>query len=228
MSARCILTSQISPPMLAQGRYLCRTHVESLQGLSLDESLDLFSTWEITANNLIEKDYLQRYCQAYEGHPLALQVIAGEIIESPFHRNVTAYWNEFGAEIEALEHSQLHSINQQQQHDMLNLANYSLSLTDLVEQRVEQTFKRLREQYFLAYQLLCMGSIFRGAVDKEGWYFLICNAAPKEQIIAFQTLQRRFLLDVHLENSKVRYRLHSLIRSVALEHLEQLDTELSV
>lgn len=228
MSARCILTSQISPPMLAQGRYLCRTHVESLQGLSLDESLDLFSTWEITANNLIEKDYLQRYCQAYEGHPLALQVIAGEIIESPFHRNVTAYWNEFGAEIEALEHSQLHSINQQQQHDMLNLANYSLSLTDLVEQRVEQTFKRLREQYFLAYQLLCMGSIFRGAVDKEGWYFLICNATPKEQIIAFQTLQRRFLLDVHLENSKVRYRLHSLIRSVALEHLEQLDTELSV
>lgn len=227
MPARYIFTSQISPPMLDQGRYRCRMHIESLQGLSLDESLDLFSAWEIPAKNLIEQNYLQRYYQAYEGHPLALQVIAGEIIEPPYSRNVTAYWNEFGAEIEALEQTQLHSDNQQHQHDTFNLASYSLTLADLVEQRVEQTFKRLREQYFLAYQLLCMGSVFRSAVDKEGWLFLIYDSAAKEQIHAFQTLQRRFLLEMHLENSKVRYRLHSLIRSVALEHLDQLDAEFS-
>jgi hypothetical protein len=49
------------------------------------------------------RPYLIRISRAYEGHPLALRVITGEIGTRPFYGNIVAYWNRYGAEIEAVE-----------------------------------------------------------------------------------------------------------------------------
>ncbi|MCM1981635.1 NB-ARC domain-containing protein [Lyngbya confervoides] len=228
MASRFIVTSQVYPPVLEQGKYITRTYQESLQGLSLDESLHLFSLWEIMPQSDLEQEYLLRYCQAYEGHPLALRVIAGEIADAPFRNNITAYWNEYGKEIEALEFAKNQSMEQPKFDDNLNLQGYSLNLTDLVEQRMEKTFERIRQQHPLAYQLLCMGSVYRGATPKEGWLIMICAANPIEQNLAFQSLQRRFLLEADVQNSRLVYRLHNLLRSVALRHLKYLDRVLLI
>lgn len=223
MPSRFILTSQYSPPAIEQGRYQTRFHTERMQGLDLGESLELFHVWNIQSRTSPEQQYLQRFSQAYEGHPLALQVIAGEIRELPYQNNIAAYWHDYGTEIEALEKSKAASA-EESPPEGLNLANYSPNLTDLVEQRVEQSFDRLRSSHPLAYQLLCMGSVFRRSVEREGWLFLICDASQTEQRLAFQTLQRRFLIEADLGKSKVLYRLHSLIQSVALKHLDQLES----
>lgn len=225
MSSRFILTSQYSPPVIEQGRYQTRSYTERMQGLDLDESLELFQVWDIQPSTLSESEYLQRFSRAYEGHPLALQVIAGEMRELPYQRDVTAYWHDYGPEIEVLEKSKADS-TEESPLEGLNLANYSPNLTDLVEQRVEQSFERLRARHPLAYQLLCMGSVFRRSVEREGWLFLICDTPQTEQRLAFQTLQRRFLIEADLDKSKILYRLHSLIQSVALKHLDQLESEL--
>jgi hypothetical protein len=91
MPSRVILTSQERPPTIAQGRYLERSHLQRLSGLSEPEALALFEIWDIRANSAIKRSYLQRIARAYEGHPLALRVIAGEILEPPFNGKVTAY-----------------------------------------------------------------------------------------------------------------------------------------
>ena len=49
------------------------------------------------------RPYLERIGAAYEGHPLALRVIAGEIKNRPFTGNVIAYWNRYGNEVEEVE-----------------------------------------------------------------------------------------------------------------------------
>lgn len=50
-----------------------------------------------------ESEYLQRIIQIYEGHPLALRIIAGEIRETPYHSDISAYWHDYGQEIVAEE-----------------------------------------------------------------------------------------------------------------------------
>lgn len=46
-------------------------------GLDEQEALELFEIWDVRTSSLVERSYLQRIICAYEGHPLALRVIAG-------------------------------------------------------------------------------------------------------------------------------------------------------
>lgn len=224
MSSRFILTSQHQPPLIANGRYDIYSHLVRLSGLTQNEALSLFHLWNVAPTSETDLGYLSRFAKAYEGHPLALQTIAGEIREQPYEGNIPAYWYDYGSEIEALEQTQSAS-TQKARKDELNLSNYSINLIDLVEQRIEQSFKRLQECQPIAYELLCMGSVFRCSVEREGWLFLIGDAQKRTQLTAFQSLQRRFLIEEDLNETKVLYRLHSLIRSVALHHLDELDSE---
>ncbi|MBW4622684.1 MAG: hypothetical protein KME17_25415 [Cyanosarcina radialis HA8281-LM2] len=63
--------------------------------------------------------------------------------------------------------------------------------------------------------MLCRGVAYRRAVDRSAWLFLIAEYPPQEQMLAFQMLQRCFLLQQEYVDRKVLYRLHHLIRSVA-------------
>lgn len=107
----------------------------------------------------------------------------------------------------------------------MTLAYYSIDLTDLVKYRIKRTFSRLQVSSPLAYSLLCMGATYRCSVERTAWLILIVDAPKEAQIIAFQALQRRFLLESDRNCDRVLYRLHSLIRSIALQHLNNLESE---
>ena len=71
----------------------------------------------------------------------------------------------------------------------------------------------------LAYLLLCRGADYRGAIERSAWLFAIAEYLPSEQMLAFQILQRRFLLEEEYVGGKVLYRLHHLIQAVASDRL---------
>lgn len=224
MPSRIIITSQDQPPVIAEGRYPKRYHLERLEGLDEAEALELFNVWDIKTPEAIDLKCLQQIARVYEGHPLALRVIAGEIREAPYNGDVQAYWHDYGQEIEAVD--RLKDVHDLTSEDKLNLDRYSLNLTDLVKQRVERTFERLLKSSPLACLLLCMGATYRCAVERSAWLFLIGDYPIEDQRLAFQTLQRRFLLEEESTHHKVLYRLHSLIHQVALDHLSQIEAEI--
>jgi hypothetical protein len=225
--SRFILTSQDQIPVIAEGRYRGRSHVEHLKGLDPTESLQFFATWEIVPACDRETEYLQHIIQTYEGHPLALQIIVGEILEFPYCSDISAYWQDYGQEIVAGELQKQDRVGTPHR-EQITLAYYSLSLSDLVKSRIDRTLHRLRATAPLAYILLCMGSVYRCSVERAAWLLLIKDSPKESQTSAFQTLQRRCFLEVDPITGQVSYRLHSLIRSVALQHLTALDSNKSI
>jgi hypothetical protein len=222
MPSRIILTSQERPPAIAQGRYLERSHLQLISGLNEREALELFEIWDIKANSESERSHLQRIAHAYEGHPLSLRVIAGEIREPPFNHQVTAYWHEYGEEIAAVEWLK-NVADRMCQADKLCLDCYSINLTEQVKVRIEKTCDRLQRSSKLAYLLLCRGANYRRAVERSAWLFAIAEYPPQEQMQAFQLLQRRCLLQEEYIGGKVFYRLHHLLRREASDRLTQLE-----
>lgn len=223
MSSRLILTSQDRPPVMAEGRYQERSHLEQLKGLNAAEAFELFAIWEVQPKIDVEEQYLQRIIQVYEGHPLALRVIAGEIRETPYYGDIQAYWHDYGQEIVAIE--QQKAADLRSNAESVTLAYYSINLTDLVKYRIERTFARLQVSSPLAYVLLCMSATYRCSVERTAWLILIADSPKEAQITAFQTLQRRFLLETDYTVGRVLYRLHSLIRSIALQHLTNFESK---
>ena len=76
--------------------------------------------------------------------------------------------------------------------------------------------------------MLCIGATYRCSVERTAWLVLIADAPKEAQITAFQALQRRFLLESDRSVNRVLYRLHSLIRSIALQHLNNLESEVAL
>ncbi len=224
MPSRIIITSQYQFPVIAEGRYLERTYSTRLKGLEESEALQLFAAWEINIQTQTET-LLKRLICVYEGHPLALRVIAGEIREAPYNGELQAYWYDYGHEIETVEQFK-NASEQSSREDKPRLDRYSIDLSDLVKTRVEKSFTRLFQASQLACVMLCMGAKYRRAVERKAWLLLIDEYSDEEALIAFQTLQRRFFLEEEYTARKVLYRLHSLIRRVALDNLPKIEEEL--
>jgi hypothetical protein len=68
MPSRIILTCQDQPPIIAQGRYLERSHIERLKGLAESEALELFETWNVRIQTQVDLENLKRIIHVYEGH----------------------------------------------------------------------------------------------------------------------------------------------------------------
>ena len=221
MVSRIIVTSQDQLPVLAEGRYEERIHQELLTGLTSSEAIALFQQWQIEAATPTETDCLQRIIAVYEGHPLALQVIAGEMSDAPFYREILAYWSEYGHEIETVE-----AIRADPQldarTDQPRLDRYTVRLKDLVKQRVEKTFQRLYEANSIAGLLLCKNAVARIPTERKAWLFQIRVFPSEAQEVAFELLQRRFFITAVQYKHRVRYQLHCLIRRVALDALDHI------
>ncbi|MBD2772366.1 ATP-binding protein [Iningainema tapete] len=226
MPSRIILTSQDQPPIIAQGRYPSRVHVERLKGLEESEALKLFESWDVRIQSDVDLQNLKRIIHVYEGHPLALRVVAGEIRMPPYNGDVQAYWYDYGDEITTVE-SWKNAPEEKSRQDKPRLDRYSIGLADLVKKRIDQTFTRLYQTEPLACLMLCQGAVYRRAVERSAWLLMIAEYPDEAQVSAFQSLQRRFLLEEEYTKHKVLYRLHSLIRRVALDHLAKLEVEVS-
>ena len=238
--SRIVLTSQDLPRQLEEesSRYPNFWYCQPLSGLDGAEQLDLFAKTGLevepeTDDINLEPDgkaYLERIGTAYEGHPLALRTIAGEIGSAPFYGNTVAYWNRYGNEIEAvekaIEEAKTKGITASAD-DRFNLHRYTRTLRRHVRVRLERSFDRARQDVYYAYILLCEGSVYRCPVPEEFWLSHLEDWDCDEmvQAVALDTLRDRYLVEEVVENDQCMLRQHNLIRSLSLEHLKTLDDE---
>lgn len=229
--SRIILTSQDFPGQIPP-RYQNFWESILLTGLRESEQLELFAKSGLEVeDNSPNRPYLQRIGNAYEGHPLALRVIAGEIGSKPFNGNVVAYWKRYGNEIEevekGIEEAKIKGITAGAD-DKFQLDRYTRQLRTSVRSRLDKTFSRLRKDALNAYRLICAGAIYRSEVPENFWLSLLkdWNCDEDEQEVALLTLRDRCLVEVRVDESgEFLLRQHNLIRSVSLEHLKKLDEE---
>lgn len=201
-----------------------------LSGLEKLEQIALFDKTELDVSpNSISRAYLERIGSAYEGHPLALRIIAGEIKNKPFERNVFAYWKKYGNEVEEVEKAiaEAQAGNSADADDKWQLDRFTKTLRKTVQSRINKTFDRLKEDARWAYILLCEASIYRCPVPEDFWlaHLKDYDRNEEEQRLALDALQDRYLVEEVVERSSSKYllRQHNLIRSVSLSHLQILD-----
>jgi hypothetical protein len=226
--SRVILTSQNMPAQLEiMGlRYRNFWHCQSLSGLTEPERLELFETTGLeTATESPAQPYLVRIGAAYEGHPLALRVIAGEIVNPPFNGNVVAYWKKYGHEVEEVEQDHQQT-EVKSADDEFKLDRFTRRLQRAVKKRVELTFKRLAEEVFNAYVLLGEASVYRRPVPEDWWLSHLedWDCDEEKQEVALDALRDRYLVEEEITDDDLLLRQHNLIRSVALVHLRNLTT----
>lgn len=224
-----ILTSQDLPGQIDDGgKSKNFWHCQVLSGLEQPEQLDLFEKTQLDINpTSAGRPYLERIGTAYEGHPLALRVIAGEIKNKPFEGNVVAYWNKYGNEVEEVEKA----IAEAQEgkstgaEDKWQLDRFTKTLRKNVRARLNKSFARLQDDAKWAYIMLCEASVYRCPVPEDFWLSHLedWDRNEEEQRAALDALRDRYLVEELLENDRYLLRQHNLIRGVSLNHLEKLD-----
>ncbi|MBE7385858.1 MAG: helix-turn-helix domain-containing protein [Leptolyngbya sp. SIO1E4] len=228
--SRIVVTSQALPSQLLTygSRYRSTWATQLLTGLSSSEQLALFDKTGLDVSPDAEAySTLVRMGKAYEGHPLALRIISGEIGGKPFFGDVLAYWNRYGHEIEAVETAIAEAEAGQVvgADDKWRLDRFTRELRRNVRARLEQTLQRLRQDAKFAYILLCEASVYRCAVPEDWWLshleYWDCNEETREN--ALDALKDRFLVEEAISAGDYTLRQHALIRSVSLDHLNQLD-----
>lgn len=228
-----ILTSQDLPAQIPTigTRYQNFWYCQPLSGLEEPERLRLFDKTGLdVGTESTGKPYLERIGRAYEGHPLALRVIAGEIRNQPFDGNVLAYWNQYGREVEevekAIEEAKSKGITASAD-DKFNLHRYTRNLRRNVRIRLEKTFNRLQKDVRYAYILLCEASVYRCPVPEDFWLSHLedWDRDEDEQQVALDALRDRYLVEGVVESDRCLLRQHNLIRGVSLEHLKRLDDD---
>ncbi|MEO1396073.1 MAG: helix-turn-helix domain-containing protein [Cyanobacteria bacterium J06634_5] len=228
--SRFILTSQeVAAQILEVGsRYLNFWHQQPIRGLSEAEQQSLFEKTGFTLT-----DTLTRIGKAYEGHPLALRTILGEIGSHPFYGNARAYWKRYGQEIEAVEKAieEAAAGNTVGADDKWQLDRFTRALRRNVQQRLEYTFERLQQDARYAYILLCESAVYRCPVPEDWWLshledWTAATLSPQEskavQIAALDVLRDRYLVEEMTEETELLLKQHNLIRSTSLAHLENL------
>ena len=228
--SRFILTSQELPAQIIEigSRYQNFWHCQPLGGLSETEQQALFVKTGFALESAPE---LIRIGKAYEGHPLALRIIIGEIGSRPFYGNIAAYWKRYGHEIEAVEKALAAAAegNTTGADDKWHLDRFTRALRRNVQQRLEQTFERLRQDAKYAYILLCEASVYRCPVPDDWWLSHLedWQQSEAEQIAALEILCDRYLVEEMTEGPQIFLKQHNLIRSISLAHLKQLTFDVS-
>lgn len=224
--SRLILTSQDLPTQFETAecdRYKNLWCYQLLRGLEPSEQMELFQ--KAGMNTAIEPSIslLKTIGDVYDGHPLTLIVIAGEIKES-YAQNIQAYWKANGHYIEsvkkALEEAKEGTVEGKGDHWQLD--SYTKCLRRKVKERFEKVFERLKKDVYGAYFLLCTASIYRCEVPESWWltHLEYRGDSKEQQNLAMQTLRDRYLVeDKGIDSDAERLiAQHNLIRSMAIAH----------
>lgn len=225
--SRFILTSQDLPTKFETAecdRYKNLWYCQLLKGLETPEQVALFQKTELDGDLELPHSPLRVIGEVYDGHPLALRTIAGEIKES-YGGKVSAYWKDNSHYIEEVKEAIDEARNQgivKGDEDRWHLASYTKVLQRKVKERIERTFKRLKNDVYDAYLLLCMASIYRCEVQEKWWLINLEDEGYGEewQKAAMQTLRERYLVEdggIDDEDNRLVGQ-HNLIRTVAIAH----------
>ncbi|TVP60087.1 MAG: ATP-binding protein [Nodularia sp. (in: Bacteria)] len=225
--SRFILTSQNLPikfQMAECDRYKNLWHLQLLRGLDTNEQISFFQKFELDSALTSQNSPLRLIGEVYDGHPLALRVIAGEIKED-YQGNVLAYWKKNKDYIEKVKADLKEALNQgiiQGEEDRWEIDSYTQKLRTKVRLRIEKTFERLKNDIYDAYFLICIASKYRCQVPGNWWlsHLEYRNYSKERQKSAMQALRDRYLIeDAGInDNYEVLVTLHNLIRSVAISH----------
>lgn len=215
--SRIIITSQTEPSGYQEiaPKYW---YISPLSGLDDDACLEMFHRVGIDVDD--DEDnclYVERIIKIYGGHPLALWIIAKEIIID-FNGDAEQYWEEYKTTLEQFE-TIISSTPVVSEKD-----RYDLHTNELLEQRVKnlikQTFNRLQKDTLKSYQFLLIGSAFRQFVKPIAWFAgsAVLGYTQQQSKAALRMLEARCLVEKKLHRKKVyKIGLHNLIRSIALE-----------
>ena len=225
--SRFILTSQDLPSKFEKAecdRYNNLWYSQLLRGLETQEQIALFEKAELDGDWKLPHSPLRVIGEVYDGHPLALRTIAGEI-KGSYAGKVSAYWKDNSRYIEdvkeAIDEARKQGIVKGDE-DRWQLASYTKVLRIKVKERIDQTFNRLKNDVYDAYCLLCMASIYRCEVKETWWLINLDDEGYNEeqQKAAMQTLRDRYLVEdggIDDEDNRLVGQ-HNLIRSVAIAH----------
>jgi len=238
--SRLIITSQDLPVKLLVARYQNFWHRQILYGLTEPEQIALFETTGLDISEDSEdRPILLRIGKAYKGHPLVLRVIIGEILSEPFNGDVQAYWNDdrenTSQKIEEVEKAlaeaeQGKTLGEKDEWELHKLTRQVR--TQVNEERLQISFNRLAKDVKDAYILICAASVYRAPEKEEYWLKHLIHwlkrlekqeCDQERQIRAVEELENRFLVEMSFNHNKKRVLgQHNLIRSVAIEHRNQL------
>jgi len=225
--SRFILTSLDLPTKFETAecdRYKNLWDCELLKGLEVPEQVAFFQKAQLDGDLELAQSPLRVIGEVYDGHPLALRTIAGEIKQS-YGGKVRAYWKENSRYIEEVKEAIEEARNQgrvQGDEDRWELASYTKVLRRKVKERIEKTFERLKNDVYEAYVLLCTASVYRCEVKEKWWLINLEDEGYSEdqQKAAIQTLRERYLVEdggIDDEDNRLVGQ-HNLIRSVAIDH----------
>lgn len=212
-SSRLVLTSQALPASLAEwcDRYPNHWSETRLKGLlatkQYNERLEFFSKAGISVD--ASKPLLNRIADIYEGHPLVLRVIAGEL-QQDYKGDVARYWAVNGQEFE--------QVNRELRVERLAETDYNKALDRRVRERVKKSLEQLPPD---ALNLLCRSAVYRRPVPKIFWLAMIANCSIQQQKTAYRVLNDRALIEQEsIHKSQRLIRQHNLIRAVAYDLLK--------
>ena len=231
--SRFILTSQDLPTKFEAecDRYKNLWYCQLLKGLEVPEQVALFQKAELDGDLELPHSPLRVIGEVYDGHPLALRTIAGEI-KGSYGGKVRAYWKKNSRYIEEVKEAIDEARNEgivKGDEDRWQLASYTKVLRRKVKERIEKTFERLKHDVYDAYFLLCTASVYRCEVQESWWmsHLEYRGYSNEQQKLAIQTLRERYLVeDGGIDDEDERLvGQHNLIRSVALSHRLKLFPE---
>ncbi|HBW87403.1 MAG TPA: ATP-binding protein [Cyanobacteria bacterium UBA11149] len=225
--SRFILTSQDLPTKFETAeceRYKNLWHCQLLRGLETSEQIALFQKAELDGDLQSPHSPLRLIGEVYDGHPLALRTIVGEI-KGSYGGKVRAYWKDNSRYIEevkdAIDEARKQGIVKGDE-DRWQLESYTKVLRRQVKERIEKTFERLKHDVYDAYVLLCTASVYRCEVQESWWlsHLEYRGYSEEQQKDAIQTLRERYLVeDGGIDDEDERLvGQHNLIRTVAIAH----------
>ena len=194
LPCRLILTSQTLPQDWDDRGVRLNNRWQSygVKGLRQEERLALFRQYGLTPQTEADTDRLCDMANYFEGHPLILKMIAGDIKNPPFRGDIQRYWQDY---------------YQPRRQANPNAPQLRRSQEDKARTWVQQTLAQLPDP---AQQLLQWGSVFRRSVP-EAFYPQLRPDLPDSALTLL--LERNLLEDDGFAGGLVRQ--HNLIREVA-------------
>ncbi|WP_013334903.1 ATP-binding protein [Gloeothece verrucosa] len=231
--SRIVITSQDKPADFKTFGQTNYWHIEAITGLNAEERIQLFQRlFEQAEVDLIldgtNRAHLKYIGEIYEGHPLALRLIAGDIINR-LNGNIVRYWEEnkdrFRRVKRMIDEAEQADINDYYKTNILsNKSEKENLIKKILEEEIQGTIDRLESFFETAYLLLIYGSVYPYFELKQAWFFqlqLYLEYEEEALELALLTLFNRYLVEIQQHpGNEIHIKQHNLIRNVAFKNLK--------
>jgi hypothetical protein len=203
-SSQLLLTTQEIPADLEfiANRSPNFWHCETIQGLSLDEQIEMFRKLGLPQDEQ-SLEALSLIGNFFDGHPLVLKLVGYEIQSYPYNGSVSRYFEKYKSEFTDTPTPTSNPITR------------SRVFLRRARKQIERTLSRLPEP---ARQMFCASAVFRRPVPDNFWQEMLDEDDPED---AFDVLLDRHLVEQEIiANDTWLVYQHNLVHSVAYEMLQ--------